>query len=54
MFLEWSVLALADRNRIFDSIEADSPRAAGAIDARIEAAFNELAAYPEMGAAWAR
>ena len=33
--LEWSAFALADRTAIFDYIEADSPRAATAVDARI-------------------
>lgn len=36
MKLEWSVFALADRNGIFDYIEAESPRSAMAIDERIE------------------
>jgi toxin ParE1/3/4 len=37
MVLEWSVFALADRNAIFDYIEAESPRAAVSVDARIQA-----------------
>jgi toxin ParE1/3/4 len=33
--LEWSAYALDDRTAIFDYIEADSPRAAVAVDERI-------------------
>jgi len=33
--LEWSIFAQADRNAIFDYIEADSPHAAIAVDERI-------------------
>lgn len=36
MFLEWSVFALADREAIFDYVEADSPKAAIAVDSRIQ------------------
>ncbi len=49
MKLEWSVLAVADRNAIFDYIEADNPRAAVKIDARIRKAIALLAQFPEMG-----
>ena len=49
MFLEWSVLALADRNAIFDYIEADSPRAAIAVDERIRTCVEGLARFPELG-----
>ena len=49
MLLEWSVFALADRNAIFDYIEADSHRAAIAVDDRIEACVEGLARIPEMG-----
>jgi len=33
--LEWSPLAMDDRERIFDFIEQDDPRAAIAVDERI-------------------
>lgn len=49
MHLEWSVFAMADREAIFDYIEADSPRAAVAVDDRIEARVEGLAQFPEMG-----
>lgn len=49
MFLEWSVLALADRNAIFDYIEAENPRAAAEIDDRIRLAIDGLLQFPEMG-----
>ena len=49
MLLEWSVLALADRDRIFDYIEADSPRSAIEIDERIQEAAENLISYPEIG-----
>ena len=49
MRLEWSVFALADREAIFDYIEADSPRAAVAVDDRIQARVEGLAHFPEMG-----
>lgn len=49
MRLEWSVFALDDRNAIFDTIEADSPRAAVAVDDRIEEQVEWLLQFPEMG-----
>ena len=49
MHLEWSVFSLADRTAIFDYIEADNPRAAIAIDDRIETRVVGLAQFPEMG-----
>jgi addiction module RelE/StbE family toxin len=49
MLLEWSVFALADREAIFDYIEADSPRAAIAVDERIQARVEGLGKFPEMG-----
>jgi addiction module RelE/StbE family toxin len=49
MVLEWSVFALADRNAIFDYIEAESPRAAVSVDARIQACVENLRQFPEMG-----
>jgi toxin ParE1/3/4 len=47
--LEWSVLALADREAIFDSIEADSLTAVVAVDQRIEERIRGLVQFPEMG-----
>jgi len=49
MLLEWSVLAITDREEIFDYIEADSPRAAIAVDERILRCVEGLARFPEMG-----
>jgi len=49
VILEWSVLALGDRNAIFDYIEAESPRAAIEIDDRIREAVERLAEFPESG-----
>jgi toxin ParE1/3/4 len=47
--LEWSAYALADRSAIFDYIEADSPRAAAAVDARIRGQVEKLARFPQTG-----
>jgi addiction module RelE/StbE family toxin len=47
--LEWSVFALADRNGIFDFIEADSPRSAIKVDSAIEAQAERLVDFPESG-----
>ena len=49
MHLYWSAFALADRQAIFDFIEADNPRAAIAIDERIQTRVMGLARFPEMG-----
>jgi addiction module RelE/StbE family toxin len=49
MLLEWSVFALADRDAIFDYIEADSPRAAVSVDERIQVCVEKLVRFPEMG-----
>jgi addiction module RelE/StbE family toxin len=49
MLLEWSVFALADREAIFDYIEADSPGAAIAVDDRIQTCVESLARFPDMG-----
>ncbi len=37
MKIVWSLLAISDREAIFDYIEADSPRTAAQIDDQIEA-----------------
>jgi toxin ParE1/3/4 len=47
--LEWSIFAQADRNAIFDYIEADSPRAAIAVDARIREQVATLTRFPQSG-----
>jgi addiction module RelE/StbE family toxin len=47
--LEWSVFALADRDGIFDFIEADSPRSAIKVDGAIEAQAERLIDFPESG-----
>ncbi|MFZ1083784.1 MAG: type II toxin-antitoxin system RelE/ParE family toxin [Terracidiphilus sp.] len=49
MRLEWSAFAFADRMAIFDDIEADSPRAAVAVDDRIQDCVEKLTRFPEMG-----
>lgn len=49
MKLEWSPAALADRDAIFDHIEADNPRAATTVDERIEEAAKRLLDFPEIG-----
>lgn len=49
MLLQWSVFALADREAIFDYIEADSPRAAIEVDDRIRISIEGLAQFPKMG-----
>jgi addiction module RelE/StbE family toxin len=47
--LEWSGFALADRNAIFDYIEADSPHAAIAVDERIWEQVEVLVRFPQSG-----
>jgi addiction module RelE/StbE family toxin len=47
--LEWSQFALADRETIFDYIEADSPRAAIVVDDRIREHVERLRQFPETG-----
>jgi toxin ParE1/3/4 len=49
LHLEWSQFALADREAIFDFIEADSPRAAVAMDDRIQEHVERLRQFPETG-----
>lgn len=49
MQLEWSRFALADREAIFDYIEADSPQAAVAVDDRIRQRIEELRQFPQIG-----
>jgi toxin ParE1/3/4 len=47
--IEWSPFALADRDAIFDYIEAESPRAAVVIDDRIRRHVGQLRRFPESG-----
>ena len=49
MRLEWSAFSFADRESIFDFIEADSPRAAIAVDDAIAKAARQLIDFPESG-----
>jgi addiction module RelE/StbE family toxin len=49
MRLEWSHLAQADREAIFDYIEADSPQAAVTVDDRIRTQVEGLVRFPESG-----
>lgn len=42
-------MAQADRDAIFDYIEADSPRAAVTVDERIREQSERLAQFPESG-----
>ena len=49
MRLTWSAFALADRDDIFTDIEADSPRAAVAVDEHIAQAVLRLVEFPESG-----
>lgn len=51
MRLEWSIFAMDDRDAIFDSIAADRPQAAVAVDDRIEEQVERLLQFPEMGRA---
>lgn len=49
MRLEWSRLAQADRDAIFDYIEADSPQAAILVDDRIRMQVGGLERFPQSG-----
>jgi toxin ParE1/3/4 len=49
MRLEWSRLAQADRNAIFDYIEADSAQAAITVDDRIRTQVEGLMRFPASG-----
>lgn len=49
MRLEWSLFAQADRDAIFDYIEADSPQAAITVDDRIQVQVEGLMQFPESG-----
>jgi len=47
--LEWSEAAQADRDAIYDFIDANNPRAAIAVDDRIEEAVERLIRFPMSG-----
>lgn len=49
MKVEWSAFGMEDRDRIFDYIESESPKAAVQVDSRIEEQVNQLAQFPEFG-----
>ncbi|MBN8754726.1 MULTISPECIES: type II toxin-antitoxin system RelE/ParE family toxin [Variovorax] len=49
MRLEWSPLAMDDRERIFDFIEKDDSRAAISVDERIATQVLVLLQFPEGG-----
>ncbi|ABF41090.1 Addiction module toxin, RelE/StbE [Candidatus Koribacter versatilis Ellin345] len=49
MELEWSTFAMADRETIFDYIEAESPQNAVLVDDRIETQIEMLVQFPESG-----
>ena len=49
MQLEWTQFAQADREAIFDYIEADSPQAAITVDDRIRHQIEELMKFPKIG-----
>jgi toxin ParE1/3/4 len=49
MRLEWSHFAQADRDAIFDYIEAESSRAAITVDERIRVQVEGLVRFPESG-----
>lgn len=49
MRLEWTPLALDDRDGIFDFIEQDNPRAAIEIDTRVAEQTQRLTVFPESG-----
>jgi addiction module RelE/StbE family toxin len=47
--LEWTGFALADRNAIFDFIEAESPRSAVFVDDTIKEQVQQVILFPESG-----
>lgn len=49
MKVEWSALAMEDRDRIFDYIESESPKAAIQVDIRIEEQVDQLVQFPGSG-----
>ncbi len=51
MRVEWSLLAIADREEVFDYIEAENPLAAVAVDEKIDAVAGRLKTFPLAGKA---
>ena len=49
MQLHWTPEAIADREAIYDHIEADNPAAALALDELLEARAGHLIEHPHMG-----
>ena len=49
MRLEWTEVALADRESIYDYIESDNPRAALALDERFHNRAARLENFPHLG-----
>lgn len=49
MNIEWSVLALEDRDQIFDFIASENPLAAVSVDVEIEEQVSQLVLFPESG-----
>lgn len=49
MNLEWSLLAIEDRDRIFDYIAQDDPEAAVRVDEGIEKQIEQLIHSPQAG-----
>ena len=49
MKLEWTHLALTDRDRLFDYIEAEHPYAAVMLDERLLKQTQQLKQFPESG-----
>lgn len=49
MKIVWAETALADREAIYDYIEADNPRAAAELDRLFDLAARRLVDHPELG-----
>jgi toxin ParE1/3/4 len=47
--IEWSARALAERDAIFDFVEAESPRAAAVLDERVADQIRLLGRFPQLG-----
>jgi len=54
MGIEWSAFAQADRDAIFDYIEADSPQAAITVDDRIRVQVEGFGEVPGKRSSWPR
>ena len=49
MNIEWSVLALEDRDQIFDFIASENPLAAVSVDIEIEEQVSQPVLFPKSG-----